>query len=51
MEESIPVFLFRVLGAVVVMFVLGICVDMLRSGLFRAVRERVVRKDKDRCWT
>lgn len=49
MGQSIPVFLFRVLGAVVVMFVLGICVDMLRSALFRVVTDHVVRKDKDEC--
>ena len=51
MEQSIPVFLFRVLGGVAVMFVLGICVDVLRSVLFRIVTDRVVRKDKDKCLT
>lgn len=51
MEQSTPVFLLRVLGAVVVMFVLGICVDMLRSVLFRVVTDHVARKDKDECWT
>lgn len=50
MEQSIPVFLSRVLGAVVVMFVLGICVDALRSVFFRIVTDYVVRKDKDECW-
>ena len=51
MGESMPVFLFRVFGAVVVMFALGICVDMLRSGVFRVVTGHIVRKDKDKCWT
>lgn len=51
MERSIPVFLFRVFGAVVVMFALGICVDMLRSALFRFVMDHVFRKDKDKCLT
>lgn len=51
MEQSIPVFLFRVFSAVVVMFVLGICADMLRSVLFRVVTDHVVRKDKDKCLT
>lgn len=46
MGQAVPVFLFRVLGAVIVMFVLGICVDMLRLVLFRAVRDHIVRKDK-----
>lgn len=49
MEQRLPVFLFRVLGAVAVMFVLGICVDMLRSVLFRAVAAHMVRKDKEEC--
>ena len=44
MEQSIPVFLFRVLGAVVVMSVLGICVDMLRSVLFRVITDHVGQK-------
>lgn len=51
MEKSLPVFVFRVLGAVAVMFVLGICVDMLRSVIFWAVSKHVIRKDKDECWT
>ena len=51
MEQPIPVFVFRVLGAVVVMFVLGIFVDMFRSALFRVVMDHVVRKDKNECWT
>ena len=50
MEQSIPIFLFRVMGAVVAMFVFGICVDMLRSFLFRVVANHAVRKDKDECW-
>ena len=44
MEQSLPVFLFRIFGAVVVMFVLGICVDMLRSVLFRVVTDQVGKK-------
>ena len=44
-------FLLWVLSAVVVMFVLGICVDMLRSVLFRVITNHVVRKDKDECLT
>lgn len=51
MEQPIPVFLFRVLGAVAVMFVLGLCVDMLRSVLFRVIANFVVRKDKEKCRT
>lgn len=51
MGRSMPVFLFRVLGAVVVMFIIGICVDMLRSVFFRVVTDHVVRKDKDKCLT
>lgn len=51
MEQPIPVFLFRVISAIVVMFVLGICVDVLRAVLFRFVTNHVVGKDKDKCWT
>lgn len=46
MERPVYVFLLRVFGAVVVMFVLGICVDALRSVLFRGVTKLVCRKDK-----
>ena len=46
MEQPVYVFLLRVFGAVVVMFVLGICVDALRSALFRGVTKLVCRKDK-----
>ncbi len=46
MEQLVYVFLLRVFGAVVVMFVLGICVDALRSVLFRGVAKLVCRKDK-----
>lgn len=49
MDRSISVFLFRILGAVAVMFVLGICVDIFRSGLFRIVTNGIVRRDKDKC--
>lgn len=46
MEQPVPVFVLRVLGAVVAMFVLGICVDGLRSVLFRGVTHFVCRKDR-----
>lgn len=46
MGQPVPVFLFRVLGAVVTMFILGICVDALRSVLFRGVMNLVHRRDK-----
>lgn len=46
MEKPVHVFLLRVLGGVVAMFVLGVCVDALRSFLFRGVTKLVCRKDK-----
>ncbi len=46
MEQPIPVFVLRVLGAVVVMFVLGICVDAIRWLLFRGVTNLVCRREK-----
>ncbi len=47
MEQPISVFLIRVLGAVTVMFVLGIWVDVLRSALYRGAVNLVYRKGKD----
>lgn len=49
-EQSVPVFLGRILGAVAAMFALGICADILRSVLFRIVTA-FIRKDKDPCST
>ena len=46
MEQPVPVFVLRVFGAVIAMFVLGICVDGLRSVLFRGVTYFVCRRDK-----
>lgn len=46
MEQAVPIFLFRIVGAVVVMFVLGICVDVLRWLLFRGVMILVCRREK-----
>lgn len=46
MEQPVPVFLLQVLSAVIAMFVLGICVDVLRSALFRGVIKLVGRKEK-----
>lgn len=46
MEQTVPMFLIRVLGAVLVMFALGICVDALRSLIFRGVMKLVCRRDK-----
>lgn len=46
MEKSVPVFLLRVFGAVAAMFVLGICVDAVRTILFRCVTNLVDRRDK-----
>ena len=45
-KQPVYIFLLRVFGAVVVMFVLGICVDAFRSLLFRGVTKLVCRKDK-----
>lgn len=46
MGQSVPVFLLRVFGAVIAMFVLGICVDAVRDALFRIVTKFVYRRDK-----
>ena len=46
LSESMPLFLLRLLGAVIGMFLLGIAVDALRSILFRAV-QRIFSKAKD----
>ena len=46
MELPVPIFLFRVIGSVVAMFALGICVDALRSVLFRKVVHLACRRDK-----
>lgn len=46
MELPIYVFVIRVLGAVLVMFALGICVDALRTALFRGVKNLACGKDK-----
>lgn len=46
MGQPVPVFLIRVLGAVIAMFALGICVDALRAFLFRIVTNFVCRRDK-----
>lgn len=46
LERPVPVFLISVFVAVIVMFLLGICVDVLRSVLFRAVTNLVYRRDK-----
>lgn len=47
MTRPFHVFLFSVFGAVISMFVLGICVDALRNFLFRGISNLVCRKDKD----
>ncbi len=44
MGQSIPVFLLRVLGAVIAMFALGICVDVFRSFLFKGIANLACRK-------
>lgn len=44
--QPVPVFAFRVLGAVTAMYVLGLCVDMLRSVFFRGVTRIVCKKCK-----
>ncbi len=49
MNQPIPLFLFRVLGAVGVMFVLGICVDMFRAFFFRIITVHFVRRGKGEC--
>ncbi len=46
MEQPVPVFLFRVVGAVIIMFMLGICVDALRAFIFRGVTNLVCRREK-----
>lgn len=46
MERPVLVFIPQVLGAVFAMFVLGICVDVLRSVLFRGVTNLVYRRGK-----
>lgn len=46
LEQAVPIFLLRVVGAVVVMFVLGICIDALRWLLFRGVTILVCRREK-----
>lgn len=46
MEQPIYIFLLRVLGAVIAMFVFGVCVDAIRAVLFRSVVNLVYRRDK-----
>ncbi len=46
MGRTVPMFLLQVFGAVAVMFVLGICVDVIRSLLFRGVTYLVCRRKK-----
>lgn len=45
-EQAIPIFLLRVVGVVVVIFVLNICVDVLRWLLFRGITVLVCRREK-----
>ena len=46
MEQTIPIFIFRIVGAVAAMFVIGICVDAFRSVLFRGATKLVCRREK-----
>ena len=45
-EQAIPIFLLRVVGVVVVIFVLNICVDVLRWLLLRGITVLVCRREK-----
>ena len=42
--DPVPVFVLRVFSSVITMFVLGICLDMIRAGLFRIITHFVYRR-------
>lgn len=46
METPVPIFLIRLLSAVIIMFVAGICVDVIRSLLFRGATYLICRRKK-----
>lgn len=46
MGNPVPIFVLRVLGSVITMFVLGICLDMIRAGLYRMIIHLVYRRKK-----